>query len=356
VKPEHAPYRLAGGAIRIGGGVYGVAAEVADPTGAVWALLRAADGSRTPDEIVARVLSEFPAESAEAVLRALDQFEEAGYLDDAAAPDPAALSERERERYSRGRLFYRWIDLRPGATGWEPQLLLRAARMVVVGLGGTGGAAASALAASGVGRLHCVDSDTVGLSNLNRQLLYTEADLGRSKVDVAVERLRALNSDIEVTGERLTITGVDDLAGLVKGCDVLVLCADRPGEIRSWANRACLDAGTPWVDAGYHGPVATASAYRPGDGACYECMWRTEFDRRRATDPTFEYAVARGSSNAVIAPSAGLSGHLAAHLATALLTGVPAVTPARLQGVNLLAADHHFVADFARHADCPACG
>ncbi|MEV4621417.1 ThiF family adenylyltransferase [Asanoa sp. NPDC049573] len=152
-----------------------------------------------------------------------------GALD--AAPDSAVLSNRERERYSRGRLFYRWIDLRPGATGWEPQLLLRAARMVVAGLGGTGGAAASALAASGVGRLHCVDSDTVEVSNLNRHLLYTEADLGRSKVDAAVERLRALNPDIVVTGERLAITGVDDLAGLAKGCDCW--CCVPTGRARS---------------------------------------------------------------------------------------------------------------------------
>ncbi|MEU8023406.1 MULTISPECIES: ThiF family adenylyltransferase [Micromonospora] len=357
VKPEHGLHRLPGGRVRIGGSVYGIAAEVLDTTGAIWTTLRAADGTRSAEEIVARVLAAHPTETARAVRAALDQFAAAGYLDDAAAPDPPELTDRDRERYDRSRRFHRWIDLVPRATSWEPQVALKRARAVVVGLGGTGGAVALALAASGVGRLHCVDPDVVELSNLNRQTVYVEDDIGRPKVDAAVARLRRLNSDIEVTGERAEVRGPADLRRLVADRDVLVLCADRPGAIRAWANRVCLDTGTPWVDAGYHGPVVTAAAYLPGLGPCYECFWLAEHDKRRRDDPAAEYTVERESSSAVSAASAGLSGHLAAHLASALLTGVPAVRPGQLQGINLVAADQHFLIAHPPHPRCPAgCG
>lgn len=68
------------------------------------------------------------------------------------------------------------LDLTPRASTWEPQERLRRALVTVIGVGGTGGVAALALAASGVGRLHCVDPDVVELSNLSRQVIYTEDD------------------------------------------------------------------------------------------------------------------------------------------------------------------------------------
>lgn len=356
VKPEHAMYRTADGKVRIGGSVYGVAAEVVDASGAVWTMLSAADGTRTTEQIVEHVLAAHPQEMPDAIRAALTTFADAGYLDDAAALDPSELTARERERYSRSRLFYRWIDLAPLSSGWEAQLRLKRARAVVLGLGGTGGAAALALAASGVGRLHIVDSDLVELSNLNRQTIYAEQDIGRPKVNVALDRLSRLNSDIEVTGERLHVFGEADIRRLVDGFGVLVLCADRPGAIRAWANRACLGTGVPWVDAGYHGPVVQASVYVPDQGPCYECFWLGEHERDRAHRPGTPYRAERAGSNAVTAPAAGLSGYLAAHLALAVLTGVPPVEPGQLQGINLMAADHQLVIRHPRRSHCPACG
>jgi molybdopterin/thiamine biosynthesis adenylyltransferase len=196
----------------------------------------------------------------------------------------------------------------------------------------------------------------IELSNLNRQVLFTEADLGRPKVDAAVERLRQHNGDVSVTGAATTIAGQDDLHKLAQDCDVLLLCADQPGEIRAWANRACLATGTPWVDAGYHGPVAQASVYMPGQGACYECMWMTEHDKHVAAGVEAAYSVVRGGSNAVTAPTAGLSGYLAAHFAIAVLTGVMPVRPGLTKGINLVAPEQTFVIETDRRDDCPACG
>lgn len=359
VKPEHTPYRIAGNRVRIGGLSYGLAAEVKDPTGAVWTLLRSMDGSRGADEIVARVVAAHPDESESGVRAALERFILAGYVEDAGAPEPAVLSARERERYDRGRNYFRWVDLKPRASSWEPQLLLRRARVTVVGLGGTGGNAALALAASGVGRLTCLDRDVVELSNLNRQVLYTEADLDRPKAEAAADRLRDLNSDISVDGRRSEITGIDDVRPLLDDCDLLLLAADRPPEIRRWVNRACLASGTPWVEAGYHGPLVVVGVYVPGEGACYECLRAAQDARldelgahRADAIPFREDAV----SNAVAAPSAGISGYLAAHAVLALLIGSPPLAAGQMHGVNLAALDHRWVLDDKPRADCPACG
>lgn len=354
VKPEHAPFRIDHHRIRIGGTVYGIGSEITDPTGAVWALLCRLDGSTPLDRLVQATLGLDQASA----LNVLVQLAEAGHLEDAAAPVPTALTDRDRQRYDRSRQFHRWTDPRPRHNPWEPQLRLLRSRVLLVGLGGTGGTAALALAASGIGRLHCVDADQVELSNLNRQLLYTEQDIGRPKVDAALDRLRALNSDIEITGEQTRINGQPDLARLLaRGrYDVLLLAADRPGQLRAWANRACLATGVSWVDSGYHGPRAAVGVYVPGQGACYECLWLAEHDRARALGSQREYDTARDGANAVTAPAAGISGHLAAQAVTALLTGVTPVRPGQVYGVNLVAPDDQYlIADPAR-PDCPACG
>ncbi|MBM2616517.1 ThiF family adenylyltransferase [Actinoplanes sp. LDG1-06] len=345
IKPEHGLVRTPRGSIRIGGAVHGIAAEVEDATGEVWALLSAADGTRTIAELV---------DGRSGVADALDQFIDAGYLENAAAAPPPELTPRDLTRHDRGRQFYRWIDQRRRDNSWEPQARLKRASVTVLGLGGTGGTAALALAASGVGRLHLIDGDTVELSNLNRQVQFDERDVGRPKAETTAARLRRLNADILVTSEKAIISGRDELR--TGGCDVFLLCADQPGEIRAWVNEACLASGTPWVDAGYHGPAVTASAYTPGRGPCYECGWLDEHERHRDVVPERPYSVRRNSSSAVTAVSAGLSGQLAAHLVIALITGVPAVAAGRPIGINLAVAEPYEPPPFDRHPGCPACG
>ncbi|MFY1576213.1 HesA/MoeB/ThiF family protein [Verrucosispora sp. WMMD703] len=358
VKPEHAPYRIADGRIRIGGPTYGIAAEVADPSGAIWCLLESMDGSRSVAEIVRHVQTAHADQPSTDIRAALQLFVDSGYVEETDAPDPPELSARDRQRFDRSRAYFRWMDLVPRDSTWEPQVALSRATVTVIGLGGTGGIAAMALAASGVGRLRCVDPDVVELSNLNRQLLYAEQDIGRAKVDAAVDRLRQLNSTVEVTGLRQRVTGTEQVAALAAECDVLVLAADRPPALRRWTNRACLATGTPWVDAGYHGPLVQVGRYVPGTGPCWECVRWADAEQHHAIGVRHADTVRRNAAvaNAVAAPTAGISGHLAAHHAMALITGVPALPAGRVDAVNLLAPDATFVRDDPRRPDCAACG
>ncbi|WP_432186094.1 HesA/MoeB/ThiF family protein [Streptomyces sp. Tue6028] len=215
IKPEHRAYRTVDGNVRIGSVIHGIGAEIADPQGWVWTLVEAMDGTRGPAAVVDEVVRAHPALPGEDARQAMADLLAAGFVDDAGAAVP--LPERERVRYSRGVPLLRWMDLAPRSNPWDAQLRLRRARVLLIGVGGTGGHAAQSLVASGVGRVHCVDPDVVELSNLNRQPLFRESDIGRPKAEAAVAALRAVNSDVTVTGERREVRGPADLADLVAG-------------------------------------------------------------------------------------------------------------------------------------------
>jgi molybdopterin/thiamine biosynthesis adenylyltransferase len=341
--------------------IYGIGAEIEDTDGWIWTLTEVMDGSRSAPQIAAEVTARHPGLPRDSVWSAMDELREAGFVDDAAAPLPAGLGDRDRVRHTRGVALLRWMDLSTCASPWNAQLRLHLARVLVLGVGGTGGAAAQILVASGVGHLHAVDPDVVELSNLNRQLLYREADIGRPKTTAALAALRALNSDVTVTGERHEVRGPDDLAALLHAgrYDLLVLGADRPPEIRRWANRVCLALGTPWVEGGYRGPLVTAGVHVPGGGPCWECQRAGEDERRdlRLSPGQSEDAASpRMPWNPASAVTATLSGTLVAHAALALLTGVPPMEPGFRYGINLMALGDPVLQRHPRRPDCPACG
>ncbi|NUU22226.1 MAG: ThiF family adenylyltransferase [Streptomycetaceae bacterium] len=360
MKPELMHYRTRDGSVRIGGSVFGVGAEVDDPDGWLTSLLGLLDGTASPAEVAAKVTARHPDVSEREVADALSALCDAGYVDDAGAPVPAQLSARDVERHSRGVSLLRWMDRTPRAGAWEVQARLHDASVLLVGVGGAGSFAAQALVASGVGRVHCIDPDVVELSNLNRQVLYQESDVGRPKAEAAVARLRGLNSDVRVTGERRGIDGEDDLAALLgPDVDLLVLSADRPRALWSWTNRACLAAGTPWVTGSYHGPNVVAAMFAPGRGACWECLRAYEeadSDSRLPDGVSLDDVVPSPPLHAVNAVSAGMCGSFIAHAAVAALTGVPPLEPGVRFGLNLVVAGDPILGRAPRDPACPACG
>src|ERR1700723_1691859 len=204
IKEGQSLYRVTSGAVWIGPQLHGLATELSDESGVVWSICERLDGTRSREALVAEVLAEHAAgpetTTAEEIGEIIDFLVESGWVLDTTAPIPPELSDREIERYERNAQFFSSIDLRPENTGYGLQVRLKTARIGVLGLGGVGSAAAASLAGCGIGSLHCIDYDTVELSNLNRQLLYTERDIGRSKVEVCVEQLCSRNSDISITG------------------------------------------------------------------------------------------------------------------------------------------------------------
>lgn len=155
-----------------------------------------------------------------------------------------------------------------GAAG---QAKLRAARVLIVGVGGLGSPVASYLAAAGVGGLTLVDSDRVDESNLHRQLLFTTPDVGRPKLAVAAERLQAINPEVAVTCVDARLTA-ENANALVAGHAIVVDATDN-FPTRYALNAACLAHGVPFVYgsvARFEGQVSVFAA--PG-GPCYRCLF-----------------------------------------------------------------------------------
>ncbi|HEU5474655.1 MAG TPA: ThiF family adenylyltransferase [Actinophytocola sp.] len=355
IKDVHCPVVLPGNRIRLGLGQYGIAAEIEDENGAIERILVLMDGTRDRAGIRAGVAETHPDIEADSVDEAVDDLITAGFAEDAAAPLPATLTALEAARYTAPRHFYAWLDDTPRTSPYEVQARLKSASVALLGLGGTGSAVAQGLVASGVGALHCADFDVVEEPNLCRQLLYTEHDIGAPKLKQALERLRAMNSFVDVTGEERHARGPADIAALMTGRDVFVLCADTPQpDIMRWANEAALATGTPWYTALYTGPMAVVAGYLPGETGCWECGRRDFEAQEHVRDGRKLNSGQR--PHAVVPASANVTGQLCALEVVYHLGGLPTQVRGRVLHWNLGRWDHQYFIDVARYPDCPACG
>ena len=173
------------------------------------------------------------------------------------------LSEQERARYHRQILIPEWNE-----AGQEK---LKESKVVVAGAGGLGSAVLTYLAAAGVGALRIIDNDEVELSNLNRQVLHADKNIGKRKVDSARERLTEINPDvrIEVMGETLTEENVMDLVS-----DCLVVDALDNLAARFLLNRAALSRNFPLFHGAVHGFEGRATTIIPNETACMRCLYK----------------------------------------------------------------------------------
>ena len=143
-------------------------------------------------------------------------------------------------------------------------------RIAVVGCGGLGGSVIEDLARIGVGHLRVIDGDVFEESNLNRQLLCTEAELGRQKAVVAAERVRAVNGSVDVEPV-VAYLSEDNAIELLGGVDCVVDCLDNL-QARFWAAHACQELGLPIVYgaiAGWFGQVCTVYPGDPSFASAY---------------------------------------------------------------------------------------
>jgi molybdopterin-synthase adenylyltransferase len=235
------------------------------------------------------------------------QLWELGVLEDAADDD--ALGERSLQRYER-QLRYFGDVAPPGVARGDYQRRLDGARVVVLGLGGLGGWAAYALACAGVGTLVGVDGDVVDWSNLNRQILYTEADLGQPKAAAAARTIAAFNSDIEFQPVQRMLTGIGDIEAVIAGADFVVDAADQPAhEIERWVNAACMRQGVPYTMMSQFPPlVRVGPTCVPGQTGCYACQERSWRDRFPLFDELARHRQGHPSPAATFGPACGLVG------------------------------------------------
>jgi adenylyltransferase/sulfurtransferase len=174
-----------------------------------------------------------------------------------------ALTPNEIARYERH------LSL-PGF-GPQAQERLRAASVLAIGAGGLGCPALLYLAAAGVGRIAIVDPDAVDVSNLQRQVLYTAADVGANKAETAALRLRAMNPLIRIDAHAVRFDRSNALE-LVRSCDLIVDGSDNFAT-RYLVNDACVIAGRPFVYGAIQGFEGQVSVFNLGGGPTYRCLF-----------------------------------------------------------------------------------
>lgn len=278
-------------------------------------LLRALDGTYSMAELEARFGSREVGETI-AQMRELDLVEDAA--------DDEQIPHRDRVRFDRQLRYFSDLSQDGGVTPSQSQARLRAARVAVLGVGGLGGRAALELACCGVGELWLIDGDRVEMSNLNRQIQYSEADIGRPKAEVTAARLRAFDSNLRVRTVPRRIQGEDELRELIAGADLVVESADWPAfEIDAWCNAACFASGIPYIAMAQYPPkVRIGPLYVPGATGCHECQriaWRREY---ALFESTVEQLRAQPSPAATLGPSSGLIGAQVGMDAMHFLTGL----------------------------------
>jgi molybdopterin/thiamine biosynthesis adenylyltransferase len=207
-----------------------------------------------------------------------------------------------RDRYAKQRIFL----------GAETDAALRGKRVAIVGLGATGSVIATWLARSGVGHIKLIDRDMVELTNLQRQPLYLESDLGRPKAIAASEHLRAANGGIEI------IPVVADLVSgnareLLGGHDLVMDGTDN-FEARFLINDFAILNETPWIYAGVIGAEGIVWPIRPPETACLRCLME---------EPPLNADVDTCDSAGVLGPAVGIIGGWAAMEGLKILSGRP---------------------------------
>jgi len=181
------------------------------------------------------------------------------------------LTPMERERYDR--------QIMIGELGQEGQERLKRSRVAIAGAGGLGSPIAIYLTAAGIGRIRVIDPDEVALSNLNRQILYWEEDIGRKKVDSARAKLRRLNSAVEIETIPETITK-DNVSDLVGECDVIVDGMDNL-PTRYIMNRCAVEKKIPFFHGAVNGFEGRVMTIIPGETACLRCMYRGQVPQEK---------------------------------------------------------------------------
>ncbi len=174
------------------------------------------------------------------------------------------LTTDELERYDR-QIMIRGL-------GEEGQEKLKRAKVIIAGGGGLGSPSSIYLAAAGVGMIRIIDHDKVELSNLNRQVLHWDKDIGRSKVDSAAEKLRQLNQGVKIEAIEEIITE-DNVHQLVAGFDLIVDAMDNL-PTRYLLNKAAIDKNIPFFHGAVYGFEGRAMTIIPGKTACLRCVYR----------------------------------------------------------------------------------
>lgn len=219
------------------------------------------------------------------------------------------------------------------------QQSLKQSRVLVVGAGGLGCPVSQYLAAAGVGHITLVDADRVNLSNLQRQILFTTEDVGRPKVEVARQRLLAINNTISIQAINAHLS-LDNALALIEACDLVVDCSDN-FNTRYLINDICAAVSKPWIYGSVLGFSGQLALFSPGE-CCFRCLFPEASD------------VADCNQSGVLGVMPGLIGLLQATEVIKFLAQLPGSLRGRLLLVEGLNSEMRSI-KLSQSPDCIIC-
>ena len=213
---------------------------------------------------------------------------------------------------------------------------------LLMGMGGLGSPVALYLAAAGVGHLILVDFDEVEISNLQRQILHSTNDIGKSKVDSAQQTLADLNPEVKVTTINKKLES-KDVINYCNQADIVIDGTDN-FDTRFIINEACVKTGTPLVSGAAIRMEGQLSVFmNDGTGPCYRCLYREEGEEEL-----------RCSENGVLAPVVGVIGSMQAVEAIKVLAGIGETLNGRLLVMDALHMEMRTL-KLKKDPQCPVC-
>ena len=295
---------------------------------------RVLEGDGTPRSLINIYINGKNAKFSDGMKTVLNDGDEI-YILPAVAGGSEELSSKELDRFSRQVMLEE--------IGYNGQLKLKNSKICVVGTGGLGHPIISRLAAMGVGTLRIIDRDVIELSNLHRQTMFDESDVGQVKVEVAEKKLQKLNPDCNI--EALAVS-VNDYTALevVEGCDVVIDALDSVNA-RYALNKACIKFGIPFVTGAAVGVSGQAFTILPKQSACYFCMF-PELDED--TMPTCSIEGVHPSILSIV-------GGIEVAEAVKIIIGKKPSLSERILHIDLESLDFNSTRTF-RAEECPICG
>lgn len=261
--------------IRIGtGNDYGI--QIDNPDGKYTELVKSLDGDHT----ISRIIKSCKNLSEKEIVEAIDLLTDMGYIEDASIQIPTDLSNEEIERYSVNLNFFNTLADNT-KNKYDYQLLLKDTHVLLLGLGGIGSNICLSLAELGIGKITAVDFDKVERSNLNRQILYNDADIGELKTKVAKNFINKFNSNIEFRAITQEVSSAEDIEKLIveTACDIVVNVADYPtGYIDFWVNQACVKYDKVCFSALVGKKNGRIYSIIPHQSACFYCQYMNDIE------------------------------------------------------------------------------
>lgn len=325
--------------------------ELIDPKGELKVMLPLLNGEYTVDDLTKQVLRELPHLTEKDVRAGLAALPSAGLLED------NELYQQTSERERANHLFF---SLATGSRKNNVQQQLHKCHVALLGLGGGGSACLPQILSLGVGELSIVDSDTVEMSNLNRQTLYRVKDIGQKKVDVSRQYCQEFASECQIHAYDEHLDTVGSIKQIIKDADCVICAIDEPHFIaQRRVNAAIVATGTPCVFMLSQHTCGRFFSVIPGNSGCMDCLHIN--DARIDKDFAKQFIALmhpyREGETAVIAPHAQRLSSFVVDEALRLTTHYAEPFAVGKQvDIDYITGNMVEVMSWSREEDCPTCG